>query len=142
MSDLFDQLDAPMAESVILQEDDKLVLTVENIDTRDAGYGDYVIVTGTVEAGSTENGGTPIEAGTQRAFHCLGTVLSNEIGFDSDKGAWTPERKLFVGGTLAVKFLGKKQGQNGNSYASYRVIVKAPPSIAEQLDDDKGLFES
>ena len=137
MSDLLDQLDEPMAESWIGEPDDKLVGTVTNLSSRDGGYGEYPIVTLDVESGTV--GGKPIEVPVTLALHGLGTVLQGELWAEGKPGAW----KLGIGDTLAVKYLGKKQGRT-NEYDAWRVIIKRA-SLADALDRDENqgnLFSS
>lgn len=69
------------AEAWRSEQGDKMLGTVVDLDTRDSEYGTpYPIVTVLVEGGtSTEKGGTPIQAGVERAWHAFHTVARNEL---------------------------------------------------------------
>ena len=70
----------------------------------------------------------PVEGPVTLALHGLGTVLQGELWADSKPGSW----KVRIGDTLAVKYLGKKQGRT-NEYDAWRVIIKKA-TLADQLD--------
>jgi hypothetical protein len=138
MTSLLDRLDEPNAESWIPEEGDKLILKVTGKDVNRGKFGDYVIVTGDVQPGSTLQG-EPLKLPQQRAVHCLGTVLSGEVGYQSgtDKapqGEWLDRNKVPLGSIFAVKYHGKVQGSSGQPYHSWKVIVEVP-TVADLLDE-------
>lgn len=136
MTDLLDQLDEPQAESWVAEEGDKIAGRILNVDVTDLGHGPYPILTIEVQGGTLK--GEPLTPGETRACHLMATVQSNEVGFNRDTGRWDPERKPRRGGSIGMKYHGKKQGRNGNEYDSWRVIYTEPAPVLDQLDADDG----
>lgn len=102
---MYDRLDAPMAEAWMPEEGDKLIGIVTDIDTRSSEYGDdYTILT--IET----------EDGEAWAFHAFRTVARNEVAKANPQ----------VGDKVGVKYLGvsTKEPPKGQSAPHlYRVIV-------------------
>lgn len=140
ISDMLAGLDAPDAESWIPEPGDVLVLRVDAISYHDGGYGEYPVLSGAVQEGSTLEG-KALELPQARALHCLGRVMQGEIGWDSDSNRWGEDRKVRNGSLVAVKFVGEKTSTAGNVYKHYKVIVENP-TLADKLEDDAGIFSS
>jgi len=135
MSKMFDELDTEVenAEAWVAEPEDKITGKIVKIDHRDGGYGEYPILTIEVDEGTV--GGKPIKVPALRSIHCMATVIMGEVGWNRDRGAWGEDRTAFVGGTVGMKYLGKKQGRT-NEYDAWRVIIEPPASVGDQLDDD------
>ena len=133
---MMDELDTEIenAEAWVAETDDKIVGKVIRIDSRDGGFGEYPIATIEVTEGTLK--GAPIEVPCTRSLHLMATVLMGEVGWSRDAGKWTDERTLFVGCTIGLKYLGKREGRT-NTYDAWRCIVEPPPSMSAQLDVDQ-----
>jgi hypothetical protein len=77
---------------------DKLIGVVVDIDERDGGYGMYPVVT------------VMTDDGNQFAFHAFHTVAKSELA----------KARPVIGDNIGIKYLGKPEGKN---YESYRVTV-------------------
>lgn len=110
MSSLEDRLDST-SEPWKPNEGDKLIGTVVDIDERDGGYGSYPIIV------------VLTDSGDQLAFHAFHTVAKSELA----------KARPVVGDRIGVKYLGKPEGKN---YESYRITV-ARDDGRQQLDWDR-----
>ncbi len=129
---LIDKLDAPKSPSWIAKEEGDLIEgEVIGVDSRDAGYGPYPILTlqVTQTIGGVVDDGTPPAPPCTLALHCLGTVLGQEVA------------DVQVGDQIAARFDGQKQGKSGNTYQAWSfaserpsVASKLPPSDAGHAD--------
>ena len=131
---IMDDLDTEVenAEAWVAEPEDKLVGTVIRIDSRDGGFGEYPIATVEVTEGTV--GGKPIKTPATRSVHMMATVLQGEVGWNKQTGRWGEDRSLFVGCTIGLKYLGKRQGRT-NEYDAWRCIIEPPASTSDKLDD-------
>ena len=138
IDNMLDRLDAPSAESWVPEEGDKLIIKVTGKDATRGKYGDYVVLTGEVQKGSTLNGEL-LSLPQERSLHCLGFVLSNEVGYqsgndDDPQGQWIDKGKVPIGATFGVKYNGTATSSTGRQYKDWKTAVEIP-TVADHLED-------
>lgn len=88
---------------------------VVSVSSRDAGYGDYPIIT------------IKTAAGHDQAVHCTNAVLKRQA----------VEANVSVGDEFGVRFLGEAKSKAGNAYKNFKVAtIKRAAGIEAALNDD------
>jgi len=121
--DLLARLDAPRAEAWRPERaGDLLVGRVLALSHRDAGYGDYPIVT--VQPERAIVAGAPVAVDEPLAVHGIGTVLAGQLD----------ELGVRPGGRIAVRYDGERTSRNGQTYKAWSTAYDPPAPGQDLLD--------
>ena len=125
MSKALQNMDAPMSSSwKPVNPGDLIEGKVTRVDSRDAGYGEYPILTLEVisTVGGEVDGGEPPATPCTLSLHCLGAVLTAKVY----------ELGVREGDDIAARYDGMKTGKNGNDYKAWSFGLDRP-SVADKL---------
>ena len=125
MNSLADRLDS-FAEAWKPEPGDKLMGRIVGLDKRVSAYDDepYVIVTVEAEESSAEDGGKPIPAGAERAWHAFDTIPRNEL----------KRQRPRIGQRIGAGY----HGLHARGYKRWKIVVEAAGETAFDWDEVAG----